>query len=396
MANLAIAHQAEGMTVEQLERKSAEKTGRSMDEWRKAVVDKLQAGDKSMQAAAKFLNDRNFTGADTTKPQGTGAFQELIGSTGYTSAKDGLPAALPMMKHLGNDLIYDTGWQPRTSVSYVTRYTAADKKAGLIPKGKGIGDSKTESFVNPEEEPGIVARSGVDAPLGSFARIDDASNPLRYARVIDAKPGGSAAAEINIAAGQNRGNYNFDPNVSSGTAPVDIVSSNPSGGSGGLELPLDARLNNEQTQYAGWLADVKKEPYGNVASQGALAKTMEKYKDDPDFQKYQKDVQEALKKQKEALEKAKKDAIEKRLKAAGDRVELGVPDVLGGKLKKQIVIVTSPTLSGDKLRDGRFGTYAGVMRYPVSTLGSETVKGQAVVTALEDVWVFGPPTSQPA
>jgi hypothetical protein len=397
MAKLAIAHQAEGMTVQRLEQKSAEKSGSSMDEWRKAVLTKLQAGDKSMQSAGKFLSDRNWTGADATKPADTSAFSQLIGAQGYSSAKNGLPSSLGMMKHLGNDLIYDTGWQPKTSVSYVTRYTAADKKAGIIPKGKGIGDSKTESFVDPEKEPGIVARGGVDAGLGSFVRVGDASNPLRYARVIDAKPGGSAAAEINIETGQNLGDTNFDPNTASGTTNVDVVSKNPSNLTGGLEMPEGARLGNEQTQYAGWLAENKGEAYGNISSQSSLNATMDKYKDDPAFKKYQTDVKAALEKQKKALEKARQDAIDAHMKkTGGDRVERGVPGVVAGKEQRQVVTVTSPTLSGDALKEGRFGTYAGVEQYPVSTLGSLTLEGQAVVTALDDVQVFGAPTSAPA
>lgn len=385
------------MTAERLQEKSAEKTGRSMDEWRKAVLEKLQGGNKSMQKAAKFLSDRNWTGADPKKPANPGAFGDLIKAQGYSSAKNGLPSSLGMMQYLGNKLIYDTGWQPETSVSYVTRYTAADKKAGLIPKGKGIGDAKTSSAVNPEEEPGIVARKGVDAGLGSFVRLGDASNPLRYARVIDAKPGGSAAAEINIAAGQNLGDYDFDPNTSSGSVDVNVVSANPSNRTGGLELPTDARLSNEQTQYAGWLGDVKHEPYKNVASQGELAKTMDKYKDDPAFKQYQKDVKDALKKQKEELEKRKKKAAEKHAQnGGGDLVLAGLTNAFGGPERRQIVTVTSPTQSGDALAEGRWGTYGGEKRLPVSTIGSLTVQSKAVITALPDVWVFGAPTSQPA
>ena len=397
MANLAIAHQAEGMTVERLEQKSAEKSGSSMAEWRKEVLGKLQTGDKSMQSAAKFLSDRNWTGADATKPADPSAFSQLIGAQGYSSPKGGLPSSLGMMKHLGNKLIYDTGWQPRTSVSYVTRYTAADKKAGKIPKGKDIGDSKTESFVDPEKEPGIVARGGVDAGLGSFVRVGDAANPLRYARVIDAKPGGSPAAEINIQTGENLGDTSFDPNTASGTTRVDVVSKNPSNLTGGLELPQGARLDNEQTQYAGWLAENKGEPYSNVSSQSSLSSTMDKYKDDPAFKKYQSDVKGAIDKQKKAQKKAEQDAQDKHMAATGgDRVETGVASVVAGKEQRQIVTVTSPTLSGDALKEGRTGTYAGVEQYPVSTLGSVTLKDQAVVTALDSVEVFGPPTSAPA
>ncbi len=398
MTNLAIAHQAEGMTVERLEQKSAEKSGKSMDEWRSEVLRKLQTGDKSMQNAAKFLSDRNWTGADATKPADPSAFSQLIGAQGYSSAKGGLPSSLGMMKHLGNKLIYDTGWQPRTSVSYVTRYTAADQKAGKIPKGKGIGDSKTESFVDPEKEPGIVARGGVDAGLGSFVRVGDAANPLRYSRVIDAKPGGSPAAEINIQTGQNLGDTNFDPNTASGMTNVDVVSKNPSNLTGGLELPEGARLNNEQTQYAGWLAENKGEPYSNVSSQSSLSSTMDKYKDDPAFKQYQKDVKGAIDKQKKAQEKASsKDKPAAAAAGAGDdRVERGVASVVAGSEQRQVVTVTSPTQSGDALKEGRTGTYAGVEQYPVSTLGSVTVKGKAVVTALDSVEVFGPPTSAPA
>jgi hypothetical protein len=397
MANLAIAHQAEGMSVERLEQKSAEKSGSSMDEWRKEVLGKLQSGDKSMQSAGKFLSDRNWTGADTTKPADPGAFSELIGAQSYSSPKNGLPSSLGMMKHLGNGLIYDTGWQPKTSVSYVTRYTVADQKAGKIPKGKGVGDSKTESFVDPEKEPGIVARGGVDAGLGSFVRVGDASNPLRYARVIDAKPGGSSAAEINIATGQNLGDTSFDPNTAGGATNVDVISKNPSNLTGGLEMSEGSRLGNEQTQYAGWLGENKGEPYSNISSQSSLNSTMDKYKNDPAFKQYQSDVKGALDKQKKALEKARQDAIDKHMKqTGGDRVERGVPGVVAGKEQRQIVTVTSPTQTGDAIKEGRTGTYAGVEQNPVSTLGSVTVKGQSVVTALDNVEVFGSPTSTPA
>jgi len=397
MGKLAIAHQAEGMTVQRLEQKSADKSGSSMDEWRKAVLEKLQKGDESMQKAGKFLNDKNWTGANAKAKADPSAFTQLIGAQRYSSSKDGLPSSFGMMKYLGNDLIYDTGWQPKTSVSYVTRYTGADKKAGNIPAGKEIGDSKTESFVDPEQEPGIVARGGVDAGVGSFVRVGDATNPLRYARVIDAKPGGSEAAEINIATGQNLGNTSFDPNTSSGSTTVDVISKDPKNTSGGLELSEGSRLNNEQTQYAGWLADTKKEPYSAISSQSSLKSTMEKYKDDPAFKKYQTDVKEALDKQKKALDKVRQDAVDKHMKeTGGDRVETGVPSVVAGKDLRQIVTVTSPTLSGDALMEGRFGTYAGLDQFPVSTLGSLTLQGQSVVSALDDVEIFGLPTAAPA
>jgi len=395
MAKIAIAHQAEGMSVPRLEQKSAAKTGRSMDEWRRAVLEKLQSGDKSLRSAAKFLEGRNWTGADPKKAQNTGAFAELIGQQGYSTSKNGLPSSLGMMTKLGKDLIYDTGWQPVTSVSYVTRYTAADAKAKTIPAGKKPGDVKTKVYVDPEEEPGVVARDGVDAGLGSFVRLGEAENPLRYARVIDAKPGGSEAAEINIAAGQNLGNLAFDPNISRGTTTVDVVGANPRNRPGGVELPLDTRLGNEQTQHAGYLADVKKEPYANVSTKTALTETMKKYDKDPAFTKYKADVKDALAKQKRALEKSRQDAIDAHLKAGGgDRVEKGVPTVFGGKAQRQIVTVTSPTQSGDALKEGRWGTYAGLDRQPVSTLGSTTLQGQSVVTALDDVFVFGRPTER--
>lgn len=385
------------MTAQRLQERSAEMGNLSMDEWRKAVLAKLQTGDTSMKNAAKFLSDRNWTGATPGKAADPSAFGQLINAQGYSKAKGNLPSSLGMMKFLGKDLIYDMGWQPRTSVSYVTRYTPADKKAGTIPAGKKIGDVKTEVFTNPEEEPGIVARQGVNAGLGSFVRVGDASNPLRYSRVIDAKPGGSPKAEINNTTGQNLGNTNFNPNASTGSTTVDVVSANPSNRTGGLELPLDAKLNNEYTQYAGYLSDVKKEPYANVATQSELTKTMAKYKDDPAFQKYQRDVKEALEKQKQDLEKAKKEAAEKRVQAGGgDRVETGVVGVYGGPEMRQVVTVTSPTQSGDMLAEGRYGTYAGMQRMPVSTLGSLTVQSQAVVTALDNVFVDGTPTAMPA
>lgn len=395
MGKLAISHQAEGMTVKRLEEKSAEMSGRSMDEWRKAVLDKMQAGDKSMQAAGKFLSDKNWTGANPKAPADPGAFSQLVGN-GYVGAHDGLPSSHAMMKGLGKELIYDTDWQPNTTVSYVVRYTSADAKAKTIPKGKEIGDVKTSKYVDPETQPGIVAREGVDGGIGSFARVGDASNPLRYAQVLDGKPGGSRMAEINIATGQNLGDTSFDPNSAEGSTDVSIVSKSPYG-TGGRELPMGAQLGNEQTQYAGWLAENKGASYGDISTQSALGNTMEKHKDDPAFKQYQKDVKEALDKQKKALDKARQDAIDKHLKAGGgDRVERGVPGVLAGKDRQEIVTVTSPTRSGDKLKEGRVGTYAGVDQQPVSTLGSVTVQGQAVVTAIDSVHVFGAPTSAPA
>lgn len=395
MGKLAISHQAEGMTVKRLEEKSAEMSGRSMDEWRKAVIDKLQGGDKSMQNAAKFLNDKNWTGANTKVPADPSAFSQLVGQ-GYVPAHDGLPSSHEMLKKgLGTDLIYDTDWQPNTTVSYVIRYTGADAKAKTIPAGKQIGDVKSSVYVNPETQPGIVARDGVDGGIGSFAKVGDASNPLRYAQVLDGKPGGSAMAEINIATGQNIGDTSFNPNAASGSTDVSIVSKSPYG-TGGRELPMGAQLGNEQTQYAGWLAENKGAAYGDISTQSALNGTMEKYKDDPAFKQYQKDVKEALDKQKKALDKAKQDAIDARLKAGGgDRVETGVKGVVAGKEQREIVTVTSPTQSGDKLKEGRTGTYAGVAQQPVSTLGSVTVQGQAVVTAIDSVHVFGAPTSSP-
>ncbi|NUP10213.1 MAG: hypothetical protein HOW73_29540 [Polyangiaceae bacterium] len=399
MPRLAVAHQAEGMTLPRMEQKSAEKTGRSIEEWRRAVLDKLKsagadnkkgptASDKQLHAAAKYLEDRSWT--DTTKnPVGNdAAFSQLLDAQGYSSAKsDELPTFRRMAKHLGSDLFYDMGWQRRTSISYVLE---RDKK----------GNASKIEYADPETEPGIVSRAGLPANLGSFVKllkpgVAEADQPLRYAKVVDGKPGDTdPSAEINIAAGQNMGDYDFDPNAASG-APVDatVVGANPSNQ---FEYKPDAKLSNESTQYAGYLSE-RGEPYSNVSTNKALGETMEKYKNDDKFKAYQEQVKKALKEQKEKLEEAKKKkaakAKEAALKAGGDPVEKGIKTVLAGQDRHEIVTMTSPTRSGDILADGRWGTYAGLQRLPVSTLESSTVKGKGVVTAIDNVFVEGPPTS---
>jgi hypothetical protein len=163
-------------------------------------------------------------------------------------------------------------------------------------------------------------------------------------------------------------------------ADVTTVAANPTAGQSVFDM--DGMLDNEHTQYAGWLAEYKGAKYDDIATNKALDETMEKYKDDPDFKAYQERVKAALKKQADDI-------------AAGDRVETGEKtQVFVGEERRELATKGAKTRSGDELKEGVQGVYAGKNGKPVGVVGTGTVRGNAVKNGAVHVEVGGPQTTR--
>jgi hypothetical protein len=95
------------------------------------------------------------------------------------------------------DLAYEADWQYRTSASYV----ASDGTGSKYADGLTI--------------PGIARHKDTSWNLGSFVRLGNDDNPLRYARALDAGSMDASAKhnklEMNIAAARNTGDLRAQP-----------------------------------------------------------------------------------------------------------------------------------------------------------------------------------------
>jgi hypothetical protein len=293
-----------------------------------------------------------------------------------------MPTHQDLWGHLhGKDLAYERDYQYQTAVSYVAK-------------------DGTVTYSDADRSPGVASHPGpAKHALGSFVKLDagDPDNPLNYARVLDS---GTQPNEMegNITTMQNMGMTDPDPATNRDLDP-DGASINKMTITGVAENPKanqsvfspDENLDNENTMYAGWLADHRGESYGNITSQSALDQTMAKYENDPEFQDYKKRVQKALSDQEK---KRIRYEINGRSKTGPDIIRKGVDDIFGGSTKQQIAIRTSPTLANDMVDEGTWGLYGGPQRQPIATVGHRTKMAKNVLNGLPDVGVGGPSTTQ--
>ncbi len=378
---LAISYESDGVSIGNFERQSAR--GKSIKEYREQV---LQAAEKSnrpmLQKVAAQLRKDDWTNLDKNPVDDDKAMKKFLDTTKYsagTNSKadyDSTQGSITQQKwwaymkyKSGKNLAWEADWQYKSSASYVDA-------AGVTQYADGL------------TYPGIASHKDTNLAIGSFVRLGEDENALRYARVLDWGSRSASANKIeeNIAAARNQGDYNASPSEgSSKTTSVKSVGLSDSA-QGGFNAK-DGFLSNEETQYAGWLAENKHEPYDQIANRTELDETMERYKDDEAFQKYKEQVKAALAAQKKKLQE---------LGAAGaDQVLKGVKGTGVGEEQLQIVTAKKPTKQGDEVSEGRLGTYAGEDLQPVSTIESKTVQEKAVVTGNDKVDVGGPPTQKP-
>ncbi len=426
---LAVSYDSDGMTISRFEERSAAKSGSSIQEWRQKVQDSLlKSKDKQLNAAGKFLQDRKFTDLKANPADNNGALKELLDRERYEGTQapaikgtkelptDSLPSQRSMWGKLykqdkAHSLVDDPAWQYKASASFVSRGADGNVTSTVAP--------------DPELTP-YIAKHGKHtdgAHLGGFVKLIDPknpNNPLPYARIYDAGPPGEAKTEVSLATGRNFGDSNPNP----GTGPANdtsrplgtqTVSDNPyrtslntdkiydtrtsnlaaqGGGKGDVQIDqkvfsADSQLDNANTQYAGWLAENTKGAvkYDQINNQAALDKTLETYKDNPEFQAYKKRVDDAIAKQK---------ADRAAQMSGADQVKSGIPTIIVGKERKQLVTAKSLTIKGDMVTHGKFGLYAGPDFEPVSTIGSATLEQQAIVSGVDHVIVDGVPTMAPA
>ncbi|HTJ85165.1 MAG TPA: hypothetical protein VL400_25790 [Polyangiaceae bacterium] len=376
--HLAVKYESDGMSIGEFEKLSAKRKGLSVEEWRKASLDALKKSGKGsdLARAAKFLEDRNWTDLEQNPVESDGAMKGLLDTSGYSSAKGDLPSQRQFWRYLyGKKLALEADWQYKTSVSFVTR--DAD------------GKITSSVYADTSKLPSLARHAGAsNQPMGSFMKVvtdKDPNNPLAYGRILDGGSLQKTEAEVGIGMARNLGDASPNPAIGPTSslmekADVTTVAANPTAGQSVFDM--DGMLDNEHTQYAGWLAEYKGAKYDDIATNKALDETMEKYKDDPDFKAYQERVKAALKKQAEDI-------------AAGDRVETGEKtQVFVGEERRELATKGDKTRSGDELKEGVQGVYAGKNGKPVGVVGTGTVRGNAVKNGAVHVEVGGPQTTR--
>lgn len=377
---LAISYESDGVSIGSFERESARKKGfKSIHEYREAVLKTADdSGIASLKKVAKDLRAKSWSDESVNPADNDKALKGFLDSTPYNGSNEGKKydyglADGQQMSHrrfwnymYRRRLAYEADWQYKTSASYVANGTSQYADGLTIP---GIARHQDTSF-----------------NLGTFVRFGKDDNPLRYARALDSGSLSENNLEQNIAAARNQGDYGAKPSAGPGTKGiVKSVSLSPTRG-GGFNA-TDGFLNNEETQYAGWLAENKHEPYELISNRRALDTTMKKYESDEAFQQYKKDVKAALEAQKKKIAA---------LQGGGaDQVKEGVKGTGVGEEQLQIVTAKKPTKQGDEISHGKLGTYAGEDLQPVSTIDSKTVQGKAVVSGNDKVDVGGSPTDKP-
>lgn len=430
---VALACESDGRRISKMEELS--RKDQPLKKWRQSVVDALKNNKTaSMQHAGDYLEKSGWVNEDPSKAD-SGALKTLLDHEAYSSDKGPaikgglgvgeLPTQMGMWSAVyarGKGVnVDDTCWDYRLSTGYVDQSKITVKgDVSRVDKG-AIRESS-----NPDEEPFIAQRGtgGDRGHLGDFVEVtSDPNNPLRFARVKDAGPK-TSALEGSVQTLKNLGISNPNPNsTGGGSYSYKTVAENPYRGSSAdpdhitfdsrktnaaqatpadlkgpgekiyetdqKTYPADENLGNENTQYAGYLAS-KGVPYDNIKSRTALSQTMnsDKWKNDPAFQKYQKQVKDAIAKQTGKTPS----------QSGSDQVlTTPVPSVLGGPQALCLVAPGAQTIQGRVMQDGTMGFYLGNQLLPGCAIGNATTDRNAIVGGgLQNVIVFGPRTAAPA
>jgi hypothetical protein len=239
----------DGISVASFESLSAEKSGKSIDAWRSAVVSALQEakqGDMAIgkatlseEQASEFHNVAKALSGETkgvAKWSSPDELESLLdGKVPELSDYAGNGAGYrehkrPMWNYLKRKgLAYEADWQRETSASWVDA------------KGK-------VTYADAATEPYFVASSKDEIPLGSFAKIT-ANGKTIYARMME---GGPALGEISIGAWKGLGYTSVTPNA----APTDKVTIEVLNDSGGMSSSFEkGHLSYDEIQRAGKLIE---------------------------------------------------------------------------------------------------------------------------------------------
>lgn len=356
----------DGISSANFEKLSAKSSGKTVDEWRKAVIESLEKAakgdtrgwtrnDKGKLVPVPLSQDQANELHDVAKAlggktEGTAAWTSTDQLQGLLDGKvKGLEGFAgngagyrehkrPMWGYLKNKgLAYEADWQAETSVSWVN---AAGKR----------------NYADASEIPYFVVPTSDTRALGTYAKIT-ANGKSVYARLLEKGP---ALGEVSLKVWEGLGYTNVTPN-SAPTSKVDITVFE---GSGGLNTKAEeGYLNYDEIQRAGKLIEEGK------------AQSIRTRKELEEAEKKAGIVQPAPQQQ------------------AGLRLEHGFPTVaIGSDLRRVGYACEECTHEGGGyVIEGSSSVYVG--KYPFARIADATNDGLGVVSGAETVFIGGTPTT---
>lgn len=399
---------ADGLTSKTFEERSAG-TGKTVDTWRREVVDALKAakeGDATARKkvpltkdlAARFNALGNAIAPDpASKKQPTVSWSTpahldalLDGKVkGFEDFGSYTARERPMWAYLKKrGLAYEADWQHTTAASFVQKVTVDGKETTVT------------RYVEADKIPYVVRRGTYQPPMGSYVKVTAPNGNSVYARVLEAGPT-DEGAEASLKVWEALGYAGTTPSAAPAkTLTYDNLGTPPKGA---LNTSYaNGYLSHEEIQLAGAL--IESGDAKHVATHQDLFDAMTKKHGDEAREVAKKAGVEFPKDMKPTPEKpaeaAKKPATKKPAKktskktAGGPTLERGFMTVaIGPELRRAGYADAACThTGGGSVREGAHGVYVG--RFPLSRVGDATTDGLAIVTGCESVVIGGPPTTE--
>ena len=373
MGSYSAAVCGDGINVTNWEKLSAKSAGKSVDAWRKAVIDALRkaaAGDattgkKATITATQAAEFHKVADALSGKTAGTSTWSspdqleslldgKVPGLGGFAGNKSGYNQhKRPMWKYLKKKgLAYEADWQAETATSFVNK------------GGKRV-------YVDAAEVPYFVSDGSI--PSGTFAKITAPNGKSIYARCMEVGPG---LGEVSLAAWKGLGYPNVNPTgAPTSTLKIDVLN-----GSGGLSSSAEhSNLNYDEIQRAGKLVEQGK--LSRVRTRNDLLRAEGKSLED------ESDV--AKPKPKASASKKSSKKSDSKSSGGGPKLKKGFKTVAVGPQFRRVGYASADCLheAGGYVNEGSATVYVGT--FPMSRVGDGTSDGYGIVTGAEAVFVGG-------
>jgi len=397
---------ADGLTSQTFEQRSAAASGRTVEQWRQAVIDALKNAKKGAATARRTKSGKTIglTGTEAERFRALGNAMSPNAETGaaptvgYSSPADLdalLDGKVPNFKDFGSyssrerpmwaylkemNLAYEKDWQHQTSISFVETVPDGVDKKGK-PKTKVVAHS-----VEADKIPYVVRRGSFQPPWGSFVKVTDINTgKTTYARVLEGGPT-EEGTEASLKVYENLGYSDVTPNESpTGKLQYDVIGNPPKGG---FNRNLnEGLLSNEETQLAGDLMSSGKSGYigthqelydkmNDIYGANAREEAAKRGVKFPDDMKTTKEKAEAKKNQ-----------------TSGLMLMKGFQTVAIGPQQKLVGYADTACIhqGGGSVMEGSCTVYVGLN--PMSRIGDKTTDSYNVVSGDETVLIGGEPTS---
>jgi hypothetical protein len=387
----------DGKTVADFEKEGAAKAGMSVEEWRRAVVNELNAATKdSVNAAFKSGEGTTWSGQGQAM---AGRFHDVAAGLeadgGYQSSDklfDLLEGRLPGLERVGKDKVGYNEYK-RPMWTYL-------KKKGLV-EDRNWQHTSAVSWVGPDKKrmyatnmtPYVVRRSGTayDFKKGAIVKLVDQKDPsnFAYAQVLGVGPSGEGKLEISQGAWGYLGYPSTGKSTPAGVQGIGyatVVSS-------GTSANPNSMLTGDQIQLAGSLGEsgllTQAKPGGAVTVDDL--KSSVSALDAKKQQTLEKNLNAGARRE---LERMQKPAEEKKADASGGpKLLRGFETVYAGTTMRRVGYAAARCVheGGGYVCEGSDSVFVG--NSPLARLYDGTSDGQAVETGLETVVVGGGTTS---